>query len=213
MAPNSTHGLAKSANMNEMAFGRSRMRLVSDTPGPEALMRRVARGDRGAYAALYDLVIDRVFGIARRVIRDPQLAEEVAQEVMVEVWRKAAEFDETRGSVLSWVSVVAHRRAVDRVRSEQSRRDRERRSFTHDTPSGDLDDEIINIEEHRGVSTAMAALTVGQREAVRLAFYDGRTHNEVAEILDIPLGTAKTRIRDGLIKLRDAVSTEGGQPR
>lgn len=195
--------------MNEMGLRRNRLRVVSAAPTSDDLLRQVAKGDRQAYADLYDAVIDRVFGIARSVVRDQQLAEEVAQEVMVEVWRRAPRFDGERGSAEAWIGTISHRRAVDRVRSEQSRRDRERGSFAHDADSGEPSDRLIQSEEQASVADAMDALTSTQREAVRLAFYDGRTHNEVAEILDIPLGTAKTRIRDGLIKLRDAVLTEG----
>jgi len=197
--------------MDEMGARRNKIRLVSSTPDASALLIQVARGDRSAFSDFYDLVIDRVYGIARKVIRDPEMAEEVTQEVMVEVWRKASSFDSTKGSATAWVCTIAHRRAVDRVRSEQSRRNREANSFVHDADDAAVDEAVIEAEEQSQVGSAMSALTFEQREALNLAFYDGRTHTEVAEILEIPLGTAKTRIRDGLIKLRDAVTTECGR--
>jgi len=195
--------------MNDVPLRRNRLRVVQSAPTPDALLAMAAKGDRSAYSDFYDLAIERVYGISRRVLRDRALAEEVAQEVMVEVWRKAPQFDTEKGSALAWCSTIAHRRAVDRVRSEQARRNREQRSFEHDSSADEIADALVLADEHDEVADAMATLTTTQQEAVRMAFYDGRTHTEVAELLDIPLGTAKTRIRDGLIKLRDAVVAEG----
>ncbi len=181
-----------------------------DDDGRSALMRAVALGDEASFARLYDDLAPIVYGVARKVVRDPSQSEEVLQEVMVEVWRTAPRFDETRGSVGSWVTTIAHRRAVDRVRSEQSSRDRlERHTAAEPTMTAGVDDEVVDAiddrDHRREVDAALTALTPLQRQSVELAFWGGHTHAEVATLLDIPLGTVKTRIRDGLIRLRDSL--------
>jgi RNA polymerase sigma-70 factor, ECF subfamily len=191
-----------------MRVGR-RLRAVrdADTVDPDALLVRVGRGERAAFDALYDTIAPLVYGVARRVVRDPQMAEDIAQEALVEVWRQAPRFDPSKGRATSWIVTIAHRRAVDRVRSEQSRHEREDRvgrdtaTVSTTEPSARLEAAATTDE----LTTGLAALTDLQRDAIRLAFYEGRTHQEVAQLLGIPLGTAKTRIRDGLIRLRDAV--------
>jgi RNA polymerase sigma-70 factor (ECF subfamily) len=197
--------------MSEMAFGRRRLRVVPHDGEPDLddLLARSGRGDRAAFAALYDAIAPRVYGLARRVVRDPELAEDVTQDVFVEIWRLAPRFDPERGAARSWMLTIAHRRAVDRVRREQSHRDREERAeASHPPPEHDETSEtVVLADEHHDVAAGLAQLTDLQREAITLAFYEGRTHNEIAQLLDIPLGTTKTRIRDGLIRLRDAVTT------
>lgn len=174
------------------------------------LMIRVARGDQDAFAALYDELSPQAFGVIRRVLRDPAQSEEVLQEVMLEVWRTAPRFDPTKGSVSAWIITMAHRRAVDRVRSEQSARDRleadvrDRPVATADVAVVVVDEIETNLDRER-VRRAIGTLTSLQRESVELAFYGGHTHAEVATLLNIPLGTVKTRIRDGLIRLRDSL--------
>jgi RNA polymerase sigma-70 factor (ECF subfamily) len=170
-------------------------------------MEAVQRGDRSAFAALYDQLSPSVYGLARRVVRDPARAEEVVQDAMVEVWRRATRFDSEQGSVRSWVLMITHRRAVDRVRTEQSRRDREERVASRDQepPSDVVSDTVEHDFERQRVVRALDALTPLQREAVKLAYYSGLTHQEIAEALDAPLGTVKTRIRDGMIRLRDSL--------
>lgn len=171
------------------------------------LMVAIARGDEGAFAELYDRMAAYVHGVTRRVVRDPAQAEEVTQEVFVEVWRTAARFDATRGSARTWVLTMAHRRAVDRVRSEQASRDRTDRvgSRDRDRPFDHVAEDVETRFEHQQVRSALDTLTALQREAIELAFYGGYTYREVAELLDTPLGTVKTRLRDGLIRLRDAM--------
>ena len=171
------------------------------------LMAAIARGDEAAFAALYDRMSRMVYGVVRKVVRDPSQSEEVAQEVFVEVWRTATRFESTRGSVKTWVLTMAHRRAIDRVRSEQASRDRTER-VGHRERMRPFDEVSENVEtrfEHQQVRAALDHLTDLQREAVELAFYGGYTYREVAELLDAPLGTVKTRMRDGLIRLRDAM--------
>jgi len=181
-------------------------------PGPDELLRQVARGDEQAFRALYDLLAPRVFGLARRVVRDPAQAEEVAQEALVEVWRTAARFDSAKGSATSWVLTITHRRAVDRVRAAQAGADRERRvaAASVDTPYDDVVEAVTSSLELQQVRRCLEGLTELQREAITLAYYDGFTYREVAEKLDAALPTIKSRMRDGLIRMRDCLGVEVG---
>lgn len=172
-----------------------------------ALLREVARGDESAYEALFDRYAAGAYGLAQRVVRDPEIARDITQEAFLQLWTHAARFDAGQGSVRSWVFTLVHRRAVDRVRSEQAGADRERRAGmrayepAHDHVSADVERGF----EIRRVRAALADLTDIQREAIELAYFRGYTHTQVATALDIPLGTAKTRLRDGMIRLRDAL--------
>jgi RNA polymerase sigma-70 factor (ECF subfamily) len=173
-----------------------------------ALIQRVGRGDQAAFADLYDLVAPLVHGVVLKVVRDPSQAEEVVQEVFVELWRVAPRFDPAKGVVASWVATIAHRRAVDRVRSEQAARNRvERESMRIERPHDEVADSVVAVDqsqfERRRVRRALDRLTSMQREAVELAYFGGYTYREVAVLLDVPEGTIKTRIRDGMIRLRD----------
>ena len=182
--------------------------------GPDDLLRRVARGDENAFSQLYEMLAPRVFGLARRVVRDPAQAEEAAQEALVEVWRTAARFDPAKGSATSWVLTITHRRAVDRVRSAQAGADRERRAMaaSGETPYDDVVEAVTANLEQQQVRRCLKGLTDLQREAITLAYYDGFTYREVAEKLDTALPTIKTRMRDGLIRLRDCLGVEVGLP-
>ena len=176
-------------------------------PSPEELLAAVARGDEAAFGALYDHLAGLVHGVVRQVVRDPAQSEEVTQEVFVEIWRTATRFDPRRGSARTWAVTLAHRRAVDRVRSEQASRDRTDRigRRDHQRAFDEVSETVETRFEHRQVRAALDQLTDLQREAVELAYYGGYTYREVAELLDTPLGTVKTRLRDGLIRLRDAM--------
>jgi RNA polymerase sigma-70 factor (ECF subfamily) len=169
------------------------------------LLRRSARGDQAAFAELYDATQARVFGLAVRVVRDPAQAEEVTQEAYLEVWRTASRFDADKGSALSWLMTICHRKAVDRVRSAEAstRRDTTYHQQNHTIDIDSTADAAQASMEAQRVRRALQSLTEVQREALELAYFGGYTHTEVAGILDLPVGTAKTRIRDGLIRLRD----------
>jgi RNA polymerase sigma-70 factor, ECF subfamily len=168
------------------------------------LLQRAGRGDQVAFAELYDVLSPLVHGVVLKVVRDPAQSEEVAQEVFVELWRLAARFDENRGSVTSWVATVAHRRAIDRVRSEQSARDRVARQVSNISRDYDeVSDEVESKFDRARVRRALERLTGVQREAVELAYFGGHTYREVAVLLHVAEGTVKTRIRDGMIRLRD----------
>lgn len=171
----------------------------------DSLLLRVAQGDQQAFSALYDELAGRVLGLITRLLRDRAQSEEVAQEVFLEVWQQAAKFDTGRGSAASWILTMAHRRAVDRVRAAQSSRDRDTKIGIRDFESGfDQVSESVEIRiEHERVSRALGRLTEFQRQAVQLSYYGGYSHSEMAEMLGVPIGTVKTRLRDGMIRLRD----------
>ncbi len=183
----------------------------TDAAGDPAgeLLRRAGRGDQSAFAALFDELSPMVHGVVLRVVRDPSQAEEVTQEVFVELWRLAARFDGTRGSARSWATTLAHRRAIDRVRSEQKSRDRQERDAAK--AIGDHDVVVAEAEasmDSARVRRAMERLSGLQREALTLAYFGGHTYREVALVLEVAEGTVKSRIRDGLIRLRDELGGE-----
>ncbi|MFF7153593.1 ECF RNA polymerase sigma factor SigK [Streptomyces sp. NPDC008139] len=176
-------------------------------PDLQELLVAVARGDEAAFARVYDAVAGPVLGLVRSVLRDPAQSEEVAQEVLVEVWQTATRFQASRGSAMTWVMTLAHRRAVDRVRSAQASSDREHKAaLLEHTPAFDeVAEQVESRLEREQVRRCMRTLTELQRQSVTLAYYQGFTYREVAELLAAPLGTVKTRLRDGLIRLRDCL--------
>ncbi|KAA1376241.1 ECF RNA polymerase sigma factor SigK [Aeromicrobium fastidiosum] len=175
-------------------------------PDLNELLVRVGRGDENAFAEVYDALGSAVFGLARRVIRDPARAEEVAQEVFIQVWQSAARFDPARGNAKSWCLTLAHRRAVDAVRHDQAATNRENKYDWSSGPDFDEVEETVTITlEHEQVKRCLDGLTELQREAVNLAYYQGYTYAEVAAALDANTATIKTRMRDGIVRLRDCM--------
>jgi len=171
------------------------------------LVALIAARNEEAFSELYRRTSSLVYGVALRVTRDSVLAQDVLQETFLQVWQEAARFDSKLGSVRGWLLTIAHRRAVDRVRREQSSRDRD---TTYGLASIDRDHdsvaEVVELRaEHRRVRAALETLSPLQREAIDLAYVQGMTQTQVADQLGIPLGTAKTRLRDGLLKLRESI--------
>ncbi|WP_235545468.1 ECF RNA polymerase sigma factor SigK [Phycicoccus sp. Soil802] len=174
------------------------------------LLRASAQGDENAFAQLYDAVSARIYGLVLRVVRDPAQSQEVAQEALLDIWRTSARFDPARGSAVSWMLTIAHRKAVDRVRSAQASTDRED-TYGSRNQERTYDETAETVERRldaQRVRSALDSLTETQRSAVELAYLGGYTHTEVASLLGVPLGTAKTRIRDGLIRLRDSMGVQ-----
>jgi RNA polymerase sigma-70 factor (ECF subfamily) len=171
------------------------------------LLAASSRGDETAFAQLYDHTSARVYVVVLRVIRDPAQAAEVTQDIYLEVWRQSTRFDASRGSVMPWLLMIAHRRAVDRVRAAQASivRDTKYAVLNTERDYDQVSEQVQSSLQAQRVRKVLDGLTAAQREAVSLAYFGGYTHTEVAEILHIPLGTVKTRIRDGLIRMRDAL--------
>ncbi|HUQ59427.1 sigma-70 family RNA polymerase sigma factor [Lentzea sp.] len=182
-----------------------------DEPTADDLLGLVARGDEAAFERLYDVVSGSVFGLIRRVVRDQAQSEEVFQEVMLEVWRTATRFDPGRGKAMTWILTLTHRRAVDRVRSAQAASHREEHVARLDPhrPFDEVSEQVSGLLEQRQVRRCLGFLTGLQRESVLLAYYQGYSYPEVASLLGLPLGTVKTRMRDGLIRLRDCMGVTG----
>ncbi|MCV7366555.1 RNA polymerase subunit sigma [Mycolicibacterium duvalii] len=180
----------------------ARLRLV--TAELDALLRQVAHRDAEAFAAFYDQTRSRVYGLVTRVLRDPGYSEETTQDVYLQVWRNAANYDPQAGSPLAWLLTLAHRRAVDRVRSEQAATTRESRygASTVETPTDHVADEVILDDERRRVADCLGSLTETQRECIELAYYGGLTYSQVSERLSANLATVKSRMRDAIRGLR-----------
>jgi RNA polymerase sigma-70 factor, ECF subfamily len=179
-------------------------RLSSDL---DALLRRVARRDADAFATLYDHTRARVYGLVARVLRDSGYSEETTQEVYLEVWRTADAYDSAKGSALSWLMTMAHRRAVDRVRAEEAASQRESRygAATVDPSSDVVADSAIAGDERRRVAECLDGLTDLQRQCIELAYYGGLTYAEVSQRLSANLATIKSRMRDALRGLRNCL--------
>lgn len=168
------------------------------------LLALIANGDQGAFAEFYELTSRRVFGMARRVLIDPELSEDTTQEVFLQVWQNAAKFNPEAGSPLAWLMTISHRRAVDKVRSSQSSTDREAKygASSQDIDHDSVSDEVGSRLEAEAVVRCLDTLTETQQQSVRLAYYGGLTYREVAEKLNAAVPTIKSRIRDGLIRLK-----------
>ena len=184
---------------------RSRLR-DPEADSDEQLLVAVALGDQAAYSTLFERVCPAVVAVVRQVLRDVAQSDEVAQEVLVEVWRRAPNFDPEKGRARTWILTIAHRRATDRVRHEEAASSRERRYWSRIEREYDVVAEEVEANlEREDVRVALRSLTPLQRAAIELAYFEGHTYVQVAEALNVPVGTASTRIRDALIRLRDVM--------
>ncbi len=179
-------------------------RLPLVTTELDALLRQVANRDVEAFATFYDRTRARVFGLVTRVLRDPGYSEETTQDIYLQVWRTADSYDPAAGSPMAWLMTLAHRRAVDRVRSEQAASVRESRygAANVDLPSDQVADSVVLLDERRQVADCLESLTDAQRECIQLAYYDGLTYAQVSERLSANLATIKSRMRDAIRGLR-----------
>lgn len=191
-------------------FSRRLRRTSSRGETDEALLGRVRQKDPEALGALYERYARQVYGLALGMLRDPGAAEEITQEVFLSVWQNARTFDPSRGSFAAWVMSLAHHKAVDRLRRLRVRRTEAADETTPDAV--DVVEEVVRLLESERVRTALKTLPPGQREVIVLAYYGGLTQREIAQRLGIPLGTVKTRTRDGLLRLRTILSAGGEEP-
>jgi RNA polymerase sigma-70 factor, ECF subfamily len=197
-------GVLKFARGSRSAAESDDAQSRASTDPLAVLLRRAGRGDQVAFGELYDALAPLVRGVVMRVVRDPSQSDEVTQEVFVELWRLAARYDESKGSVRSWAVTMAHRRAIDRVRSEQASRVRTVNDAAMAVAAHDaVVSEVETTFEQARVRRALEQLSPLQRESVELAYFAGHTYREVAVLLGVAEGTVKTRIRDGMIRLRD----------
>jgi RNA polymerase sigma-70 factor (ECF subfamily) len=169
------------------------------------LLVHVARGDQDAFEAVYDRLAGPAYGVIRRVLRDPAQSEEVTQEVLLEVWRTAARFDPAVGGAATWVMTIAHRRAIDRIRSTKAAAEREHKMADVGTPHEEVAEAVEASLDRERVQRCLGGLTDVQRESITLAYYGGHSYRQVSELLNVTLGAIKTRIRDGLIRMRDCL--------
>ena len=169
------------------------------------LLVHVARGDQDAFEAVYDRLAGPTYGVIRRVLRDPAQSEEVTQEVLLEVWRTAARFDPAVGGAATWVMTIAHRRAIDRIRSTKAAAEREHKMADVGTPHDEVAEAVEASLDRERVQRCLGGLTDVQRESITLAYYGGHSYRQVSELLNVTLGAIKTRIRDGLIRMRDCL--------
>lgn len=187
---------------------------LASSPAPEAgeadldrLLSLIASADQQAFDQLYRELSRPAYGVIHRVLRDPARSEEVTQEVMLEVWRSASRFDPARGRAATWVLTIAHRRAVDRVRADTAASLREQRNALAE-PTAAVDEVAEAVEaslDRQRVQHCLDGLTEAQRQSITLAYYGGHTYRQVAELVGASLAAIKSRIRDGLLRLRDCL--------
>ena len=183
---------------------------MADSPDDYDLMRRIELRDPDALGLFYDRYAGLVFALALRVLRDRGESEELVEDVFIELWRRSERYDAARGAPMTYLATLARSRAIDRRRSLVSRKRGTESAVAADSP-GDVPDPsaaAVLAENAKRVQAALAQLEFDYRQAVEMAFFDGLTHTQIAEKLNKPLGTVKTYIRQGLIRLRDCLRKE-----
>jgi RNA polymerase sigma-70 factor (ECF subfamily) len=190
---------------------RADRRVAPPNDWERTVCDRMVAGDDAALGEIYDQFAAFVYGLAFRVIGDARAAEDVSQDVFVGLWQRPASFDPSRGTLRTWLGTLAHRRAVDYVRREEARRRRAEREASRAISTPDVEEMATALVAAERVRAALEALPPEQRRAIHLAYFDGNTYRQVAEVLGIPEGTAKSRLRLGLRRVAAALEAEGGE--
>jgi len=188
--------------------GRQAGRDVRPSQWERTTRDRLIAGEEGALNEIYDQFSSFVYGLALRVIGDARAAEDVSQDVFVSVWERPDAFDPHRGSLRTWLGTLAHRRAVDHVRREEARRRRAIKDAARPVSTPDVEEMALALVTAERVRSALDTLPDEQRRAIQLAYFGGKTYRQVAEVLGIPEGTAKSRLRLGLRRIADVLETE-----
>ena len=186
-------------------------RVVRPSGWERDVRDRIIAGDDTALTEVYDQFASFVYGLALRVIGDPRAAEDVSQDVFVGIWQRPEAFDPKRGSLRTWLGTLTHRRAVDYVRREEARRRRTEREASRAVTTPDVEEMATALVTAERVRAALDVLPPEQRRAIHLAYFDGKTYRQVAEVLGIPEGTAKSRLRLGLRRVAAALEAEGAE--
>jgi RNA polymerase sigma-70 factor (ECF subfamily) len=184
-------------------------RSAEDRLADQAALARIGRGDTAALAELYDRHARPIYSLALRILQDPADAEDIVQEVFAQAWRQASRYDAKRGQVAAWLLTLARSRAIDRLRARRARPEPLADQHAADAMIDQAvaaDTRLVSAEQAARVRAALDALPLLQRMAIELAYYEGLTHTEIAERLEQPLGTVKTRIRTAMLKLRDSLA-------
>lgn len=192
------------------SLGRSAPEPSSRDGRLRSLLTQSGGGDQQAFAGLYEEIAPVVYGIAVRVLRDHNLAAETAQDVLLEIWKSAARFDASKGTVMGWVSTISHRRAVDSVRAVEAQRQRDSAAGARDAAPAqeNVEDTVVAADEAASVRRCFETLTAGERDVVNEAYYSGKTYRQVAEETRTPLGTVKSRMRLALKHLAKCLGVE-----
>jgi len=186
-------------------------RMVVRSDWEHEVRDRLVAGDHSALADIYDQFSSFVYGLAMRVIGDTRAAEDVSQEVFIGIWERPSAFDPDRGSLRTWLGTLTHRRAVDCIRREEARHRRSEREAGRAVTAPDVEEMATALVAAERVRAALDTLPTEQREAIHLAYFGGKTYRQVAEVLEIPEGTAKSRLRLGLRRIADALEAEGAE--
>ncbi len=188
--------------------GRQAGRDVRPSQWERTTRDRLIAGEEGALNEIYDQFASFVYGLALRVIGDARAAEDVSQDVFVIVWERPDAFDPDRGSLRTWLGTLAHRRAVDHVRREEARKRRAIKDAARPETTPDVEEMAMALVTAERVRSALATLPDDQRRAIQLAYFGGKTYRQVAQVLGIPEGTAKSRLRLGLRRIAGVLETE-----